>query len=357
MSTTTPESGHLLIAFGGEAYLLDEVASRSAQPSKAHRVVTLSGEGGVEPVLAALEQRGVDDLPVVVVVDDAQIIKASPDLKAWSDRTQTRASLVAVCRSETLPAFWASLKTAKRIERPKFKPFSKDLPRWVAEQAKKRKVKLSEKQVAALVENLGHDLRILSGELTKLALVVSPDCEVSPENFARYVVGCNEVTPYNVAENVAERSPAPALKALSRLVDREGEACLVPVVVSTTKLLEKLLLASALQSKKTPPDEIAARVDVHPWRYKTWLVPLALKRSAGEYRSAFRVLADLDVDVKTLPRSRLSRVESALVELSLLEGCSVTVFVSSQTAMPFLENHNPLTEPKHPWSRPLPLCA
>lgn len=297
----------------GEDFFLDQMrlkALRGSSPGE--RVVSLDGtETTAQEVLSALQQPAMDGASVVVVLDNGQDIKSGSELKAWVTGS-SKAALLVFCRSEKLPAFWSGVD-GKKIEKPKIKPKSKELEAWVSKYACSLGLDLTDKQCAYFSENYDN-LRLIAGELTKLSLVVQG--VVQNDTFSKYVTSQVNVTPWGVAESIAEKNQSKALRLFGILTDREGENALVPTVIMTWNLFEKLVNGYYLASSGVKPEDIAPRLDMNLWRCKTWLLPTANKRSLVEYRASFKTLSDLNADMMRLPRGRKIRFEAALVDLT-----------------------------------------
>jgi DNA polymerase-3 subunit delta len=317
---TTP----VVVSFGEEPFLLDRDLN-SFRDQKNYAVTLLNGSDVSDSeVVSTCEtyQIDFDDptniLPRVTVVDNANKLKADKRLKAYLDSRDLNdlsAVLAVVIRSASLPAFWAKFGArATIIEHKKFKTWdnNNEVVKWVLEEASRIKLSLSLQIAQAMFQVDGADLYRLSSELGKLKLLVGKS-PVTVEHLRLVMTPTSTVESWDVAEATFLRNPKKALVMLSDLYRYATDDPSLMILGALIKGAERIFVARSILDKGAAPDEAAAGVGMHPYRFKLSLLPQVEKQTVRRLVTAMQKLCKLDVDLKRTSHRR------TLIELAVLD--------------------------------------
>ncbi len=306
----------VVVAYGEEPFFLDEIREKSLRSGQKHRSIYMDGlTVSEEEVTDALGIQSLDGRLPAMVLDNAQKIKGSLGLGTWFEAPGQDFSLVAICRGPKISTFWSGVaKRGRLIERPKLKPWGDEVLLWAIDYAKKQGLVLTKKVGQDLLVLAGTELPSLASELRKIALIRQG--EVSSELLLAVVAPVNQAETYRVVEAVADKDPKRALRQASLFLEREGDQGYVPLALALCRTFEKLSVARSMADAKEDPDAIASRIEMHPWRYKSWFAPLVAKRTLTECSKAMALLCRLDLEMKTQPRGRRTRLALAIWDLS-----------------------------------------
>ncbi|MFT3889787.1 MAG: DNA polymerase III subunit delta [Arachnia sp.] len=186
------------------------------------------------------------------------------------------------------------LKKAKvRVETvAQIKPW--DLPKFVAEEARRRKVKLGPDAATELVSAVGHDLRALAAAVGQLADDADSG-EVTAELIKRYFAGRAEVTSFAVADAVLAGNAGLAMERL-RWALSTGAA---PVLVTSAMAGAFRGLAKYLdaQGSRMSDFDLARQIGVPAWKMKDY-ARAARNWQSGGVAKAITLIAVGDAEVK-----------------------------------------------------------
>jgi len=310
-----------IVSFGAEGFFLDRDLER-ARSWKDRSVLRLAGEETTEDELVSIcETLPFDGRGQVVILDDAQKVKADKVLKAYvADKAVTDDStvLVVIIRSEKLPDIWAqAAKKGKLFEHKKFKTWdnNNEVVKWAISEAMRLELGLDKGVPELLFQLTGGDLYRISSELRKLQILVGKGNKATIAHLKLVLSPSPIAEPYQVAEAAAERDQKKAMNLLSIVYRTMGDEAHVPLSYSLIKQVEKLVVARHLLDKNASDEDIAVAVGMHPWRCKNYFLPNVRKHTFGGLVACMRDLRKLDSDVKGPARSKRTRVELAVLSL------------------------------------------
>jgi DNA polymerase III delta subunit len=90
----------------------------------------------------------------------------------------------------------------------------------------------------------------------------------------------------------------------------------MPVLYSMMKQAEKLFVTRAMLDAGVSHDDIAARLGMHPYRFKMSLLQQAGKHTKRRLASVMQNLCKLDVDLKRTSHSKRTLIEMAILDLA-----------------------------------------
>jgi DNA polymerase III subunit delta len=312
----------VVVSFGEESFFLDRDLGSFLAAGQGRRLTSIDGrESSESEVLSACETADLEGRERLVVVDNAEKVKFDKAGKAYvaglspDDR---HVVLALVVRSTKLPAFWA--KKDPRIvvlrEHRALKSFGSrnDVTAFVETEARRQGLSLDDRVPALLARAVGNDLYRIFSEIRKLRTWLGEGSTVTVERLQATVSVTAGSTVWDVVDAASARDARSAMNALASLYRFASEDPTILLTYSLMKQVERLLVARAAIDKGTPEDEVASRLGIHPYRYRTFFAPLARKHTATSLAENMRRLCRLDAEVKRAP----ARSKRALVEFAVL---------------------------------------
>ena len=166
-----------------------------------------------------------------------------------------------------------------------------ELPRFCVEEARSRKVKLSQEAAGVLVAAVGNDLRALTSAIAQLA----DDADGAPVDEAlvqKYFAGRAEVTSFAVSDAVLAGNTSLALERL-RWALGTGVA---PVLITSAMAGAFRGMGKYLEARGSGAD-LARRIGVSPFKLKEYQRTSRNWQPAG-VAAAIGIIAQADADVK-----------------------------------------------------------
>jgi DNA polymerase-3 subunit delta len=319
---TKDKAQAFIVSFGAEGYFLDQDLERALSWKDRH-IVRLSGEDVDERELVGICETGsADGRKRVVVLDDAEKVKAGKALNIYvRDREAEDDStvLVAIVRSEKCPAVWSeAAKKGRLIEHKKLKTFesNNEVVKWVEGEARRLGLVLDEGISLLLYQLVGVNIYRLANEIRKLSVLLGKGGKVGTEQVKLVISPSPTAEPYQVAEATLAKESRRAMNLLSTLYRTSGDEAHVPVTVSLIRQIEKVVLARSLIDRGASEEDIATALEMHPWRCKTQFLPMVQKHRMADLVGHMRHLRALDENVKGSARSKRTLVELAVLRIS-----------------------------------------
>jgi len=317
---TTP----VVVSFGEEPFLLDRDLN-AFRDQKGYAITRLDGALVNEAtVVGACETYHIDYddptniQPRVVVLDNGHKIKPDKYLKSYlegRDATDVSSVLAVVVRAASVPAFWTKLGSrVTLLEHKKFKTWDdkNEVVKWISEEASRIRLDLNIQLAKAMFQVDGGDLYRLSSELGKLKLLVGKGT-VTVDHLRLVMTPTSTVESWDVAEAAFMRSPKKALSMLSDLYRYAVDDPSLMILGALIKGVERIFVARSMIDKGATPDEAAAGIGMHPYRFKKSLLPQVERQTVARLLKAMQNLCKLDVDLKRTSHRR------TLIELAVLD--------------------------------------
>lgn len=293
--------GRSLLVFGSESLLAERATRQRVQSARAERPdaelheVEASGLEGNR--LAELTGGSLFATASIVVVRDLGSLPA--DLNE---------SLVAIARDpgpdlclvlvhgggNKAKGLVDALKKAK-VERTDAAPIKAwEVPNFVQQEARRRRLQFDPMAAQTLVDAVGSDLRTVTSALQQLASDASGQ-PITAELVQRYFAGRAEVTSFAVADQVMRQDANQALEKL-RWALGTGVA---PVLITSAIAgqLRALGKYHDLRSSRLSDGEVARQVEVPPWKVKD-LARQSRQWSPAMVAEGVRRVARADADIK-----------------------------------------------------------
>jgi DNA polymerase-3 subunit delta len=168
---------------------------------------------------------------------------------------------------------------------------------YVADELKRRGLRLEPEGLEDLLERLGQDLRRLLGEVDKLEAFAEGRKNLTAEDVAA-VQGRGMAKPlYMMSDAVAERDPARALALLETLLD-DGEEPL-RILSAVHRSLRQMRAVRSLQAARAPREEMLSLLPGNMAFKLPSLLEAARRWSEPEIRRGIVAVADQDRAIKT----------------------------------------------------------
>jgi len=287
---------------------LEELLSTRVGEDRSQAVEVLSGdEVSWGRVLDAARSRSLFVTRRAVVVRRAESLKGEPSgLSDLLDAETPGVSLIfMITKVDRRRNPWRELLERARVVGAE--PLKGQALRgFVAEELRRRGLRLTPDGLQELIERVGQDLRRLIGEIDKLEAFREGGEALSAEEVSR-VLGRGLAQPmYLLSDAVAERDRARTLELLESLI--EGGEKAEWILGSLHRSLRQVRATLALQQAGVPREEMARRLGLPPkLAFKLRGLQSAARRwSERDLRAAFRALAGADRQLKLGTDPRLT---------------------------------------------------
>jgi len=318
----------VVLSFGEEEFFLDRDLQWLRKYPK-REVTILDGESITEgQLVSACESVSIDfDDPTsiqsrLVIVDNAQKLKVEKRLKAYFDGKQKAdmtTVLACLFRTEKLPATWSKLSESivqlRKHEKLKTFDNNNEVIKWAAEEAKRIQLKIDPKVAIALFHLTGGDLYRISNELNKLKLFVGPEGTADLNHVKMVGVQTSGSDPWDVVDAALMKNRKGAMNALNSLYRFANDDPSILLAGTLAKGVEKAFVARSLLDRGCQVEDVAARLAMHPFRYKQTVHVQASKHSVKSLAGIMQKLSELDVEIKSTSHRR-TLIELAVLDLS-----------------------------------------
>ncbi len=170
-------------------------------------------------------------------------------------------------------------------------PKGRQLPVWLAAEAKGRAFTIEPDAARLLIERMGDGTVRLSTELDRLATWAGEGGTVELEDLEAMVADTSEEVAWALADALLDRDPAAAVAAAERLTG-QGEAT-TPLIYGAAKRLRDAHRALTQLERGRPPKEVESSLAMHPYAAKM-LMRKVRGGSLDDLRAATCAVADLE---------------------------------------------------------------
>ncbi|MDH5609810.1 MAG: DNA polymerase III subunit delta, partial [Cyclobacteriaceae bacterium] len=164
--------------------------------------------------------------------------------------------------------------------------YDNQVPGWIQSYAQARQVRVSQRAVMLLSENIGNNLQRLSNEIEKLLLNVGEGGEISEKEVHRFVGISKEYNIFELQNALSVGNLAKALKIANFFSANPSNNPLVLTLFSLFSYFTKLLLIHESPSKEK--NALASRIGVNPFFVEEYL-------AAARRYSLPRVLQNIEL--------------------------------------------------------------
>jgi DNA polymerase III subunit delta len=310
------ELAPVIFLWGEESWFIDETIRQielvaiDPEAREFNREVFYGDEAEAQAIVTAaqtLPWLGSQRL-VLVRGADALPRSAEPPLVAYCKQPSPSTCLIFTAqRAEThRPLFALLLKQpwAVRFRRP----LGRDLSTWIEQHVAARGGHITSEAVAALVEAVGNDLRLLANEIDKLVTFVGSEQAIEVDSLMALTGDIREMSAFELARLLSAGNLAEALRAWGKFASSgEYPGLALGAIIHHVRQLWRIKLA---QGAGASPERLARELNMpaftlrrlsaqaatlEPERLRQWLEALldadqTLKRSALPAQSVFERL-------------------------------------------------------------------
>jgi DNA polymerase-3 subunit delta len=187
-----------------------------------------------------------------------------------------------------------------------------ELPDWIRERARLRRVKLDPAAVADLAEFVGDELRQLDQELIKLA-DYALGRTITREDVRRLVPATRAASVFEMVDALGLGDGPTAGRLMKHALDIDGEQPL-RLIGMIARQYRLLIQTKALQAQGAKPPEIARTLNVADWTAPK-LVSQASRHSFARLEQAMETILAADEAIKTGKLSDREAMDVLLAEL------------------------------------------
>lgn len=192
------------------------------------------------------------------------------------------------------------------------KPRKNDLPEWIRNRARGRKVKLDAAAIQDLAEFVGEDLRQLDQELIKLADYAGERI-VTREDVRALVPATRAASVFEMVDALGLGNGSTAGRLMQHALDVDGEPPL-RLLAMIARQYRLLIQVKALQAQGARPPEIARTLNIGEWTVPRF-VNQANRHSFPRLERAMERILAADEAIKTGKLSDREAMDVLLAEL------------------------------------------
>lgn len=148
------------------------------------------------------------------------------------------------------------------------KPYDNQLPEFVGEYARERKIQIDDRGIQALCEFVGNDLHRLANELDKLAIALTPGETITAERVMNQVGVSKEYNIFELQRAIIQKDTLLANKIVNYFESNTRKNPVIPVVAFLYSFFSKLLVAS--QAKDKSEKGLASELKVSPYAVRDY---------------------------------------------------------------------------------------
>ena len=174
-------------------------------------------------------------------------------------------------------------------------PSGEALARWIRERVAGKDCNILPGAITLLSRLVGPNLRVLDGELEKLALYAGQE-PIAEAHVRELVAEVRETSVFSVVDAVLERRPAVALRATNRL--SQGGAGFAEVISLVSMQVRRVVLARHLLDSGLPQAEIGSRLNIGPDFVLRKTIQQARSHSPQGLALLYEALLEADLAVK-----------------------------------------------------------
>jgi DNA polymerase-3 subunit delta len=175
------------------------------------------------------------------------------------------------------------------------KMYDNQLPEFVAEYSRERKIPMDDRAVIALCEYVGNDLHRLANEIDKLAIGLAPGVTITAEIVMNQVGVSKEYNIFELQKAIIHRDTLLANKIVNYFEANTKKSPLIPAVAFLYSFFSKLLAASQTDDKSDKG--LVSALKISPYAARDYVQ--ALKHySSDKLVSVIGSLKEADLKLK-----------------------------------------------------------
>ena len=270
-------------------------------------VKALYGRGSHEDKFAALASYLANPNPdaVLIFVADHISIPADPRRMELTDRERYERI------RETLGEYCGIVELA-RVE-------ESEAERWVADAAGKQGVEMDKDAQRELVDSLGGDMMMISGELEKLILYVGPKKKITLGDVETMVLAAKQRSLYELTDAISAKDRVKALQVLDALLSSgDGDEAAIGHLYMLAKTFRQMLVISErnVRDSRALCQALWQGFRVPPFAAEDLIRQARRYKSKRELTRAIRLIARADLALRSNPPSKRFILEKLVLDLA-----------------------------------------
>jgi DNA polymerase III subunit delta len=194
-----------------------------------------------------------------------------------------------------------------------------DAVRWVTEQAARAGAKIDSDAARELVDALGGDMMMISGELEKLLLFVGDKKRITLGDVETMVLAAKQRTIYELSDAISAKDRVRALQVLEAMLSSgEGEDAAIGHLFMLAKIFRQMLVISErnVRDQRALWQALWQGFRVPPFAAEDIIKQARRYSSRRELTQALRLIARADLALRSNPVSRRLVLEKLVLDLT-----------------------------------------
>jgi len=304
-----------LFEFDLENTEIQEVLDRARTPSLmapfqvffVRGVKALYGRGKHDAEFAALAHYFQDPNPDALIVFIADHISIPADLRRMEMQDKERYDRI----RETLGEYCTMIEFARVDEGEAVK--------WVQDAAAREGVKVDQDAAREMVDALGGDMMMISGELEKLILYVGEKKKITLGDVETMVLAAKQRTLYELTDAISAKDRKRALEILDAIITTgDGDEAAIGHLYMLAKTFRQMLVISEknVRDSRALWQVLWQGFRVPPFAAEDVIRQARRYKSRRELTRAIRLIARADLALRSSPTSKRMVLENLVLELA-----------------------------------------
>src|SRR5579859_1368113 len=270
-------------------------------------VKNLYGRGSHAEEFAAIEKYVKDPNPAAVLIFVADHLSIPADVRRMDMTDKDRYERI----RETLGEYCGMVELARVDEG--------DGIRWVIEKAQKEQVKIDQDAARELVDALGADMMMVSGELEKLILYVNEKKRITLGDVETMVLAAKQCNLYELTEAISQKDKARALSVLDAVLSSsDGEDAAIGHLYLLARTFRQMLviLEKNVRDSRAIWQALWQGFRLPPFAADDVIRQARRYKSRRELARALRLIARADVELRSSPPDKRLVLERLVYDLA-----------------------------------------
>ncbi len=269
-------------------------------------VKALYGRGKHDAEFAAIEDYFNNPNPDALVVFIADHVSIPADVRRMEMQDRDRYDRI----KETLGE-WCTIIEFARVDEG-------EAVRWVADSAAQEHVKIDPDAARELVDSLGGDMMMISGELEKLILYVGEKKRITLGDVETMVLAAKQRTLYELTDAISAKDRPRALEVLDAVMSTgDGEDAAIGHLYMLAKTFRQMLVISErnVRDSRALWQVLWQGFRVPPFAAEDIIRQARRYKSRRELTRAIRLIAKADLGLRSNPPSKRLVLENLVLDL------------------------------------------
>jgi DNA polymerase III subunit delta len=270
-------------------------------------VKTLYGRGKHDAEFSALENYFKQPNPDALIVFVADHINIPADVRRMELQDKERYERI----RETLGE-WCTVIEFARVEET-------EAVKWVIEQASREDVKLEQDAAREMVDALGGDMMMISGELEKLVLYVGEKKRITLGDVETMVLAAKQRTLYELTDAISAKDRPRALEILDAILSTgDGDEAAIGHLYMLAKTFRQMLVISErnVRDSRALWQVLWQGFRVPPFAAEDIIRQARRYKTRRELSRAIRLIARADLALRSNAPSKRLVLEKLVLDLS-----------------------------------------